>query len=469
MVPMPGPARPTPEPPRLPGRALPWLGPVMPLGREPVAFLRAAREHVGDTFAFTLFGRPVAFTCGAHAHEAIFRADDNVLDAHRIYRFMTPVFGPGVAYDAEPEEMQRQISYLLPALTGPRLDQHARVMQEETERLAAGWGEEREVELNSTLNELTVNIATRCLIGEEFQRQMGPELPRLYRDLEAGLRIAGIFHPNLPLPAFRRRNRARAAIAENIRAVMEDRRRSASRPVGTYDDMLDTLMTAHTLEGDPLTDHVVVGILIGMIFAGQHTSTVLAAWTGALLLTHPGHLDQLRAEQEAVLDDGPLSVAQLHSMELLEHCVLEAERLHPPLILLMRKALQEFHIDGYRIAPGTTLLLAPSVSHRLPKVFADPDRFDPARYGPGREEHKNPYNLIGFGGGKHRCIGRAFAYQQVKAIWSVLLRRFEVSADGPPPKADYTTVIPGPVPYCVRFRRRGGRTARSSYSDTGTK
>ena len=54
------------------------------------------------------------------------------------------------------------------------------------------------------------------------------------------------------------------------------------------------------------------------------------------------------------------------------------------------------------------------------------------RFGPGREEdRKSAYRLIGFGGGRHRCIGLTFAYLQVKAIWSVLLRRYELSLVDP--------------------------------------
>jgi len=46
--------------------------------------------------------------------------------------------------------------------------------------------------------------------------------------------------------------------------------------------------------------------------------------------------------------------------------------------------------------------VSPTVGMRLPEVFADPDKFDPDRFGPGREEHKaSPYAYLGFGGGMH--------------------------------------------------------------------
>jgi sterol 14-demethylase len=89
-------------------------------------------------------------------------------------------------------------------------------------------------------------------------------------------------------------------------------------------------------------------------------------------------------------------------------------------------------------------------------VFAEPDRYDPDRFAPGREEDRKARNaLIGFGGGHHRCIGSAFAQQQIKIIWSVILRRFELSLATREHRPDYATFVVGPRPPCrLRYRRR---------------
>ena len=82
------------------------------------------------------------------------------------------------------------------------------------------------------------------------------------------------------------------------------------------------------------------------------------------------------------------------------------------------------------VPAGGIALVSPAAAHRIPEVFRDPDRYDPDRFAPGRQEdRKHRHALIGFGGGHHRCIGSTFAYQQIKAIWSVLLQRFELSLD----------------------------------------
>ncbi|WP_344365389.1 cytochrome P450 [Streptomyces gobitricini] len=441
--------------PRLPGGRVPWLGHAAAFGRDPVAFLRRGRERMGGDFSFTLLGQPVVFLCGRPAHEAVFRADEAVLSPREAYRFMTPVFGPGVAYDAEPEEMSRQIGHLLPALTSRSLAGYARVMEEEAESHFAAWAERGEADLVEVMNDLTVAIATRCLFGTGFRERMGPGLPRLYHDLESGIRLAGLLSPRLPLPSFRRRDRARAALSATLVRVIAERR--AAGPAGDEpQDVLAALMAARTPDGAPLPDETVTGLLIGMIFAGQHTSAVLAAWTGVLLLDDPVRVAALVREQEDAIErDAPLDVRALRRMERLEWCVREAERLHPPLVVLMRKALRDFRYGGRLVPAGTLVMVSPAVAHRQPEVFRDPDHYDPSRYGPGREEHACPYALIGFGGGKHRCVGMAFAYQQVKIIWSVLLRRFDLELATGPHVPDYSTLVPAPRAPCrVRYRRR---------------
>src|SRR5262249_49671677 len=136
--------------------------------------------------------------------------------------------------------------------------------------------------------------------------------------------------------------------------------------------------------------------------------------------------------------------------------IKEAERMHPPLILLMRRVLRDLVVGDHVVPAGSIALAAPAAAHRIPEVFANPDRYDPDRFGPGRhEDRKHRHALIGFGSGHHRCIGSTFAYQQVKAIWSVLLRRFDLALVRHDHRPDYSTFVPAPrAPCLVRYRRR---------------
>ncbi len=441
----------TRRPPEL-GGGLPWLGHALALRRDPVVLLRRGHARLGDVFAIRLLGRRATVFCGLDAQAAFFQAPEAQLSAREAYRLMTPIFGRGVAYDASPEAMEAQMGFLFPALRDERLRAYARVMEEEAEAYVAGWGEAGEVDLVTAMNELTVFIAGRCLVGADYRRTLSAEFAHLYHELEAGINVVAFFNPYLPLPAFRRRDRARARMIELIGGAVRERR---ARGV-EGEDILGTLMAARDAGGAPLSGDLVTGLLLAIVFSGQHTSAVMSAWTGVLLLGHPEHLPAVLAEQRAVLGDGAVSLESLRQLVVLERCIKEAERMHPPLVLLVRTVMRDFEHDGFVVRAGELAMVSPAASHRIAGVFAEPDRYDPDRFAPDRQEdRKHRHALIGFGGGHHRCIGSTFAYQQIKVIWSVLLRRFELALVGRDHAPDYSTVVPGPRRPClVRYRRR---------------
>jgi sterol 14-demethylase len=390
---------------------------------------------------------------GPQASEAFFRAADSQLSAKEAYQFTVPVFGKGISYDTTPERMNEQLGFLFPALHKQRLQRYAQVMAEEAEAYVEGWGAEGQVDLLNAMNELTLFIASRCLIGPEFRQHLTTEFARLYRDLEGGLNLLAFFNPNLPLPAFRRRDRARLRTVERISQIIVERRARGIEG----EDFLQTLMTARYADGSTLSDDNITGLLLTLLFAGQHTSAILATWTGILLLQHPHYLPAILQEQQRVLGDANASsLEDLHQLGHLERGVKEAERMRPPIVILMRKVLQDFTYEGYSIPAGGLAMVSSGVSHRIADVFSNPDRYDPDRFGPGREEDRQAtYALLGFGGGAHRCIGKPFAYQQIMILWSVLLRRFDLELVQEHYHPNYSTLLVGPQQPCfVRYRRK---------------
>src|SRR5262249_55584914 len=102
-----------------------------------------------------------------------------------------------------------------------------------------------------------------------------------------------------------------------------------------------------------------------------------------------------------------VSHASLRELSFVENAVKEALRMHPPLFMLVRVAKKDFVYRDWFLPAGTWILISPTVSHRLPEVFRDPDSFDPDRFMPPREEDKRDFAYIAFGGGRHKCLGNA--------------------------------------------------------------
>jgi sterol 14-demethylase len=97
----------------------------------------------------------------------------------------------------------------------------------------------------------------------------------------------------------------------------------------------------------------------------------------------------------------------------------------------------------------------------MPEHFPHPAVFDPERYKPGREEDKKVFAWIPFGAGRHRCVGAAFAMIQLKAIFSVLLRRYDFEMVQPSDtyRNDHSKmVVQLQQPCRARYRRRTSRS-----------
>jgi sterol 14-demethylase len=118
--------------------------------------------------------------------------------------------------------------------------------------------------------------------------------------------------------------------------------------------------------------------------------------------------------------------------------------------------MEPFRVNGYELPVGSLAVASPAVTHRLATIYSEPDRYDPDRFAPGREEDRRAsYSLIGFGGGKHRCIGMVFAYQQLKVIWTSILRRYEIELVNGQYRPDYRSLVVGPqMPCRIRYKRR---------------
>jgi hypothetical protein len=83
--------------------------------------------------------------------------------------------------------------------------------------------------------------------------------------------------------------------------------------------------------------------------------------------------------------------------------------------MVFRHASAAVTVSGVPIAPDERIVLRLASANRDPLVFADPNRFDPLRRGPGH---------LSLGFGWHACAGSALIRMTMAAATSVFLARF---------------------------------------------
>lgn len=444
---------PKPLPPMLPG-GLPLVGHALEFRKKREGLFERGYREMGPVYAIRLGQQPAAVVIGPEYHQTFFAETDKKLSSYKTYAFLKAMFGE-VSLAAPPElyTTQRPILYL--PFKGEKMAGYIRVMQHEIKAWLDGLGEAGEFELTGQLNTLVQNVAAHAFMGKHFRDQVGHEFWDLYGVLGAAL--DPLLPPNLPLPKFFRRDRAKAQLAALVKPILAERRAHPER----YDDSLQDLVQARYADGQPVDDALILNLVLGLMFAGHETTAGQAAWTIIRLLQNPGYLAQVQAElAEKLLPGSPITLPVLGSLHLVNWAVNEITRLNPSASMLIRLVEEEVEFGEYRVPPGWIVFVTAAVAHRLPTLFREPEAYDPHRFGPGREEDRqHRFAMIGFGGGTHKCAGMNFANNEMAMITALLFQQFDLELLTPDPGIRHGLGANRPEPTRLRYRRRAARAA----------
>ena len=224
---------------------------------------------------------------------------------------------------------------------------HAATIENEVKKIIADWGDEGEIELLDFFSELTIYTSTACLIGLKFREQLDSRFAQYYHQLERGTDPLCYVDPYLDIESFRIRDESRVKLVALVQEIMDGR--IANPPAGKEDrDLLDVLVSIKDDDGNPrFTANEVTGMFISLMFAGHHTSSGTSSWTLIELIRHPDVYAEVLAELDELYADGQeVSFHALRQIPKLDNVVKETLRLHPPLIILMRVAQDEFEVAG---------------------------------------------------------------------------------------------------------------------------
>ncbi|HET8930547.1 MAG TPA: cytochrome P450 [Acidimicrobiales bacterium] len=172
---------------------------------------------------------------------------------------------------------------------------------------------------------------------------------------------------------------------------------TADRRAHPRDDVASTIANAQ-IDGCPMGDVERLWYYIIIATAGHDTTSYAIAGGLEALLAHP--------EQFRALIDDP---------SLVDNAADEIIRWTSPVRHFLRYAAVDTEIAGHRLAAGDRVLLSYPSANRDEAVFADPDTFDVRRQ--GADKH------LGFGFGRHFCLGIHVAQREVRTFLAALLER----------------------------------------------
>jgi cytochrome P450 len=208
-------------------------------------------------------------------------------------------------------------------------------------------------------------------------------------------------------------------------------------------------MAARGEDGAALTDAQVKDEVMTLILAGHETTANALSWAISLLSRHP---DAARLVREEALALGRQPTAA-DALPYTDRVIAETMRLYPPAWMVVRRALHDDVVCGYRVPAGASVEIAPWTLHRHPRHWPEPHRFDPDRFAPERAEGRSPWVYLPFGGGPRVCIGKGFALLEARLVLATLAQHVELAVLNQPVPHPTVTLRPSePVRARVRAR-----------------
>jgi len=407
-----------------PGPRLPAIAQTLWYVSRPNEFFEWLGERYGDAFTIrtAAFGTEVC-VARPEAIKDVFTGDPETLRAGEANAILAPVVGHNSVLLLDGAAHMRQRRLMMPPFHGERMSAYTAIMVEETERALARSERGDKIDLRPVAQRITLNVILRAVFGADDATEQRALADALRDLLDLGTSpLASIFNmaPALqrdlgPLTPWAKFLAKRQKADDLIYALIARRRGAAPGS-----DVLSMLLQAKDEDGTPMTDVELRDELMTLLVAGHETTATTLCWLFEELLQRPDVTAQIDAELADVTGGAPLEPAHAPKLRVLDAAIKEALRLHPVIPAVGRKLKAPTRIGGWDLPAGVMVVPVIHLTHRLPDLYPDPERFRIDRF---LDKKPDPYAWLPFGGSVRRCLGMAFALHELKIVTATALAR----------------------------------------------
>ncbi|KAI8149500.1 cytochrome P450 [Fennellomyces sp. T-0311] len=214
-------------------------------------------------------------------------------------------------------------------------------------------------------------------------------------------------------------------IIEHKRKILQEKSNDGN------DDILSMMIQAQQESGEVFPDEKLLSNLCIFFLAGHDTTSNALACAVYYLAVNQDMQRKARDEAIKCLGEEPQDIipsqSQLHEMPYIHSIIKESLRMNAPINnLAPREATQDTILGDTVIPKGTRVVLNVFELQTSPKIWENPQKFDPERFSPGGEAEKGlGLNWLPFSNGSRQCIGMNFSMNEQKVLLPMLLRKFE--------------------------------------------
>lgn len=449
-------------------RGLPVLGNTLDALRDVCALLVQGYHSYGPVFRLSRLGREATVLAGIEANDFFLQHDDTLFYSKDIYHHLSVEGGTEhsfIALDGPPHRHLR--SQMRLGYSRQLVANQVPTLVEQVQAQARALPRDEPLDVLELMSNLLMQQAGTSLLSHPLAPEdFGPLNTFSKTFVGVGVDI----QPPILLkrPSYQRSKRHFLTLMDEVFAEHAAHPPSDSRPR----DQVDIARDVRYADGGPLSERDAKGCtyfsyVMNAVYTNRLGANILYA-----LLKDPALRARVLAEVDAVCAAGPVTMASLRRMPLLRATMQEALRLYPIVAGIPRHVKQDFEFGGYTLRKGEKVYVAASVTHVLPEFFPNPYVFDPDRFLPPREEHRQPRVFLPFGAGAHACLGASLATLYTMTTMIGLLRETQFVLDPPTYVARRVAdPMPGPTGLRVRAMAREiapinpGMSAQSTLED----
>ncbi len=396
------------------------------LWASPTDFMQSLYDHFGDVVPMGKRHPRYVFAFGPDRNQEIFTDttlfqnysfDDIPYFAHSKAMARELTLGLGFLNGTEHRERRR---LLRPSFSRESVNKFTNVFVSLTENMIASWKERETIEVFPEMENLIVDMGLHTLMGLE-PSPTADKVKKLFDEVfTLVFSISyGFFPMNVPGTAYYHAGVATQKLSVEIMKLIEQKRQTGAQG----DDILSQLVRLQADNPD-FTISNLIGSAAG-IFRGMYPNVASALVCAFLLLAlHPKIAEDVLQEIHDQLHGRTPTADDLDCLVLLDAVIMETLRILPPAYWIARISRAPFALGGYEFPLGSTVLLSPFVTQRMPEIYPEPDRFLPRRWIGVRHQ---PYTFIPFAVGVRQCLGQFYTINLCKAVMATILQRYSLS------------------------------------------
>ncbi|XVE64123.1 hypothetical protein DITRI_Ditri07aG0076600 [Diplodiscus trichospermus] len=221
------------------------------------------------------------------------------------------------------------------------------------------------------------------------------------------------------------------------------------------EDILSRFLMESERDPEKMTDQYLRDIILNFMIAGKDTSANTLTWFFYMLCKHP--LVQAKVVEEVIeathqAEDNIsadeysrlMTEEALDRMQYLHAALTETLRLYPA-VPVDGKCSEEDDVlpDGFKVKKGEGISYMAYAMGRMTYIWGeDADKFRPERWlDNGIFRPESPFKFTAFQAGPRICLGKEFAYRQMKILAAVLLYFFQFRLVHERKEATYRTMF----------------------------